>query len=385
MPKRLFADVPEDLAALGDESLADLLASYRETSGKLKQGEIDLAEHFGEDFDGDRDAEAMRQWQEAAETVREIRGVQKAREEALARFEEEAETLHSEFEDPADEKTEAEAAAEVEALAKAADDEDDPEDPDDDDPDPDDVEPKAEAAADTPDADVEQAEADVVKEAEAITASAPVRFPPVSRRNVVPATPLHDDPASRVTLVAAGGNGNARLVEGTRLDRLAYAEAIQRVAKSRGKVQKSRDGGREQILVASAKFDYPDEQKLFHGDPEGNAEKIANIGNYFLSQRSREVLMAAGGICAPPTPFYDLPGFGTTARPVRDFLPSFQADRGGVSIPGVSSVADLLSDGEAITIITAEDDALGGTFATKSCAAMDCAEWTDTFVAAIAS
>jgi hypothetical protein len=382
MPKRLFTDVPEDLAALGDESLADLLTSFRETSGKLKRGEIDLADHFGDEFetDADRSAEAMRQWQEAAETVREIRAVQTERAEAAARFEETADEIHSVFED---EPAAVEAADET--LASEAKADDDEEDDDDDEAEKSKAEADGvEAAAVETDETPEAAEA--VGEAEALTAAAvvepkPVLFPAVSRRNAAPVE-IHQDPASWVVLVAAGGNRNARLVEGEVLDRSAYAEAAQRVVKSYGRPTKTKDGKRERILVASAKFDYPDEQRLIHGDDEGNAEKIAEIGNYFLSSRSREVITAAGGICAPPTPFYDLPGFGTTARPVRDFLPSFQADRGGVLIPGVTTIADVPD--EALTIIEAEDDAQGGTFATKSCADMDCAEWTATYIGAIA-
>lgn len=384
MPKRLFPDVPEDLAALGDESLADLLKGFRDVSGKLKKGEVDLAAHFGESIetDAERSAEAMRQWQEAAETVREIRAVQTERAEAAARFEETADEIHAVFEDePVAEATEA-VDETLASEAKADDDEEDEEDEDET------AEKSKAAVEDVETAEVEETEeAEVVEEAEAITAAAvvetpkPVLFPKISGRNSVPVD-LHEDPESKVVLVAAGGNRNARLVEGEVLGRDDYAEAAARVVKSYGKPTKSKDGKRERILVASAKFDYPDEQRLIHGDDEGNREKIAEIGNYFLSQRAREVIMASGGICAPPTPFYDLPGFGTTARPVRDFLPSFQADRGGVLIPGVTTIADVPE--EALTIIEAEDDAEGGTFATKSCADMDCAEWVATYIGAIA-
>jgi hypothetical protein len=388
MPKRLFADVPEDLAALGDESLADLLTSFRETSGKLKNAEIDLAEHFGDEIesDDDRSAEAMRQWQEAAETVREIRAVQTARADAEAKFAETAETLHAEFDsEPVVDEVDL-ADVETEALADAkakADEEEEEEDED--------AKPEATASVD----EVETAEvekvvdaeaAEVVEEAEAIVAAAApqaVRFPAVRARNQVPVDLAPDD-GGRVVLLAAGGNGNSRIVEGQRFDRLSYADSLTRVVKTRGKPVKHKDGSREQILVASAKFDYPDEAKLFHGDDEGNADKLAKVGNYFLSAESRQTLMAAGGICAPPTPFYNLPNFGTTARPIRDFLPSFQTERGGVLIPGVTTIADGILDGDSFTIITAEDDAEGGTFSTKSCADMDCAEWTATYIAAIA-
>jgi hypothetical protein len=73
-------------------------------------------------------------------------------------------------------------------------------------------------------------------------------------------------------------------------------------------------------------------------------------------------------------PIYTMPNFASTARPVRDALPSFQADRGGVNVPAVTYIADIDT---AITVIEEADDALGGTFATKSCQDMDCPAYTE--------
>ena len=38
-------------------------------------------------------------------------------------------------------------------------------------------------------------------------------------------------------------------------------------------------------------------------------------------------LIASGGLCAPLAPFYDIPDFAVTERPVRDALPSFMAEQ----------------------------------------------------------
>jgi hypothetical protein len=96
---------------------------------------------------------------------------------------------------------------------------------------------------------------------------------------------------------------------------------------------------------------------------------------------NEEALVASGGLCAPLTPFYAIPDFAVTDRPVRDSLPSFRAERGGVSVPSVSIIGAITS---AITVIEEDHDALGGTFATKSCQDMTCASWTDVAVGIIA-
>jgi hypothetical protein len=65
---------------------------------------------------------------------------------------------------------------------------------------------------------------------------------------------------------------------------------------------------------------------------------------------------------------------------VRDALPSFQANRGGVNVPTATYIADITT---AITIIEEAEDALGGTFATKSCQDLECPAYTETAVTVI--
>ena len=69
-----------------------------------------------------------------------------------------------------------------------------------------------------------------------------------------------------------------------------------------------------------------------------------------------------------------MPNFASQARPVRDSLPSFQADRGGVNVPTATTIGDITS---AITVIEESEDALGGTFATKSCQDLECPAYTE--------
>lgn len=106
-------------------------------------------------------------------------------------------------------------------------------------------------------------------------------------------------------------------------------------------------GDGEHIIVASFAMEEEaaDDRTLRPGDLNGNAKKIRN----FLSEPealTREALTAAAW-CAPRTPIYDVPTQGTTARPVRDALPSFNAERGGITwiappgLPAVNGATSL--------------------------------------------
>jgi len=82
-------------------------------------------------------------------------------------------------------------------------------------------------------------------------------------------------------------------------------------------------GDGEQHIVASITTQYPEERTL-STDALSNAAKIeAVIG--------QDALVASGGHAAPFEVKYDIFSQGsTTIRPVRDALPRFQADRGGI-------------------------------------------------------
>lgn len=94
-----------------------------------------------------------------------------------------------------------------------------------------------------------------------------------------------------------------------------------------------------------------------------------------------EALVASGGLCAPLTPIYSMPNFATEAEPVWDSLPTFRAARGGVNVPTPTYIADIET---AISSISEADDALGGTFATKSCQDLLCPDYTETAVQILA-
>ena len=357
----LFPAVPEDLTALGDEELNDLLASFQDTSRRLRAGEIDLGEHYADLNETERSERVMEEWREAATIVQSIRSIQEERVQAEASFAEEAAEIDALF-------------GNEEALAATAEEDEDKED------EKEDEEPEGDLAADAP-AEVPAAEApaeDAVEETEALAASVPakrsVRYPAVARSHRAPDSPR----AGTASMVASMGSRSVK--SGDDLTSESYAVLAAETMKRLGKPQHIEGGGREFIRLASADIPFPEEFTLVQGDNDGNLAKLRAVGSPWLGVEGLRSLAASGGICAPPTPFYDVPTFSTTQRPVRDSLASFRSDRGGVSVPSVGDLND--ADG-AISIIEVEDDAAGGSAATKSCLPMDCAEWTDTFIGAI--
>ena len=104
-------------------------------------------------------------------------------------------------------------------------------------------------------------------------------------------------------------------------------------------------GDGEQHIVASIATQYP-EERILTQDAESNWAKVQAV-------TGPEALVASGGHSAPFEVKYDIFGLGTTARPLRDALPKFQADRGGIRFvtpPVLSSYAN------AVGIWTAAND-----------------------------
>jgi len=107
-------------------------------------------------------------------------------------------------------------------------------------------------------------------------------------------------------------------------------------------------GDGEQHIVASFSTQYP-EERVLTSDPEINRERIDSVVG-------QEALVASGGHAAPFEVKYDIYGIGsTTERPIRDSLPAFQADRGGVRFVTPPSFAGD-SYANAVGVWTAAND-----------------------------
>jgi hypothetical protein len=333
--------MPEDLAA-ADSS--DLLALERD----VRAG-IELVEHSDEEFlagrEGDEILAELKVAVEGLESiVAELDGRAAAAEEAQKETEEALAKVKALR--PLPEETE-----EVEVVAE--------------------VEPTTEASEEDED------DGAVAEESESllVTASAeekPAPPAPAKDRIVV------SEPEKVTELVASGGL--SKVQPGTPFDRISLAQTI---------IEESRNIGTPPIgskyskRIASAEFDFPPERTLSHTDLDGNTEKIRAIvpANTGWGDYMPDSLTAAGNVlCAPLTPIYSMPQYAVDARPVRDALPSFRADRGGVNVPEATTIGDITT---AISVIDQADEEAGGTFATKSCQSMTCPEYVETAITTI--
>jgi hypothetical protein len=342
----LFPELPEDLTKLNDEELSALLSEHEVALKKVE----DEDEDYTAGLDG---PEILAGLEAGVEQIRAIKAEQKARDEAAVAYS----ARKAELSALAREGDEVEETEEVvEALASEED--------------------EGDESGDEAEVIVEELSAEPEVLAVEVIADTPPRV--YRRPPTVAADRLPAEKHTGTALVAAAGVEGVNA--GMRLDRIGLATAMIENVKRRAKPTKHAGGMEEKTLIASASYDFPPERILRPNDIEGNNAKIRGIGNPYLGVEARQALVASGGLCAPLTPLYDIPDFAVTSRPVRGALPSFMAERGGVSVPTVSTIGAITT---AITTIEESEDALGGTYATKSCQDMDCPTWSDVAVGII--
>lgn len=135
----------------------------------------------------------------------------------------------------------------------------------------------------------------------------------------------------------------------------AVAQAILDRRKAMGRTS---GGDGEQALVATFSHTdfYSKDFTLDSADTEGNREKIDAVVAALQGRTDDELeaVVAAGGLYGPVETSYDIFEMGeTSVRPVKNALPSFNADRGGLRFMTPPVMADL--DG-AVSVWTLEDD-----------------------------
>jgi hypothetical protein len=99
-------------------------------------------------------------------------------------------------------------------------------------------------------------------------------------------------------------------------------EVAEAMAKRLHGLRRVNGGDGEQHIVASFTTHYP-EERILTQDAESNWAKVQAVAG-------PEAIIASGGHSAPYEVRYEIFGLGTTERPVRDALPKFSADRGGI-------------------------------------------------------
>lgn len=121
-------------------------------------------------------------------------------------------------------------------------------------------------------------------------------------------------------------------------------EVAEAMAKRLHGLRRVNGGDGEQHIVASFSTYYP-EERILTQDAESNWAKVQAV-------TGPEALVASGGHSAPYEVRYEIFGLGTTERPVRDALPKFSADRGGIRFitpPVLSSYANAVGTWTNVT------------------------------------
>jgi chemotaxis protein histidine kinase CheA len=217
----------------------------------------------------------------------------------------------------------------------------------------------AEAAEDSAAAE-DDAAADVADGAEASIQETPTTIEPTAQEtmeapvtaaanadDLTPEVPADRRPVAQVSAAPVAITAGADIpgyTAGSPLDDMsAVAEAM---AKRIHTLRRVNGGDGEQHIVASVSTSFPEARTLTQ-DAESNWAKVQAV-------TGPEALVAAGGHQAPFEVKYDIFGLGTTSRPVRDALPRFQADRGGIRFITPPVLSDYAN---AVGVWTAANDA----------------------------
>jgi hypothetical protein len=199
-------------------------------------------------------------------------------------------------------------------------------------------------------------------------------------------------PRATTALVAAAGLESLGLNPGSPIgDRRQLGEAFGLRLDAIRRVRGSGADG-EQVPVASVRTTFPEDRVLRSNAVDSNTtnvrtatdrETIVAAGEHY---RQQGALVAAGGLCAPIEQLYDVPVIGSSARPVRDALANFGADRGGVSWREALSFGDFAGAVGFWTIANDEaqgDANAGNNPAPKPCLAVECPDLAEAYVEAI--
>ena len=169
--------------------------------------------------------------------------------------------------------------------------------------------------------------------------------------------------ARATTTIVAGGDIR-NVSAGSTLP--SMGEVAKAMTQRIGDIRHTNGGDGEQFSVATIQIEYPEDRHLTGGNSD--ADKIAAV-------TSPQAIVAAGGFCAPVEVSYDIYGFGTTNRPVKESLAGFSADRGGIRYTSSPKLGDLSG---AVSLWTLQDDmdaaTEGAPDPTKPCLRVVCGE-----------
>lgn len=323
----LFAALPESLSSLSDTELTELVAAHARTFGLIKANDAATL--------GDRTAaQILDEAKAGKEAYATLKAEQAARADAVATYDAEITSLTSDID-----------------LVELATETDPPPDGD---PAPD------PAPAPAPEAEALEAETEEPV-LEPVTAAAVRRPPPAPITKHKPVAVDQEDTRSVPILASAG---LPYFAAGQPMTKKDLGEALHKA------LLNTTAGAGEKVVIASARYAdrVPDDRKLSMNDHRANHERIEALTEQ-MQFMTYDALTAAGGNCAPLTPYYALQNISVQDRPVRDALAGFIADRGGITWmppPALSSITT------AVGYVTEAHDRQGGTYAAKTCQTVAC-------------
>jgi hypothetical protein len=349
-------DQIERATELSDDELVELDKALRKTFTTIRK-------------DNDRSADAVEALAQIAEAVEGVKYLQDERAIKAAEVEAQIDALEARLSDEPEE----EVVAEDDAPEAPAEDEDATPEGDESEAD----EPAEEEAAPEADTD-EEPEAEVEKPREKVAAKIKTPLERLASRRPKQAAPVKTQ--ARMPQITAASDVPGVSAGAVLPDLHAVAEAMFERNRSLG--DSTPISGAQRYPVATVRGDFPAERQLQGLSGRGLQEAVDAVV-------SPEAITASGGLCAPVTPFYELAMISGAERPVRDSLPSFQADRGGIQFNRPPVLADILVNeagastaGRAITVHTeADDDAA----VTKTVQTVACGTLIEVDVSAIVS
>jgi hypothetical protein len=328
----LIPALPEDITSLSDDELAELRTRLLDLEQKIYDAD--------EETVGDAsNAEVMAAYEQVVEAIRTLNTEQAKRGEEQQAVADKMTELRADVRDPEPEKAE---------------------------------EPEADKTDEAVSEDEEEVVEGEVVEAEpepVLASSRPFR----SKRVVRDEQPEPEQDS--LSLVASSDVPG--FSSGTPITRLQLAEAL--IAKRRAFVS-APEGYREQVVVATAITEYPEDRYIGDEDPLGDHKIRKAVGS--PGSVEIEPLVAAGGICAPTDVRYAWDVLGSTSTPVWNSLPKFGAARGGIRFPVIPTIANITT---ATTTVTADQDAAGGTTAIKGCQEVTCPSFSEVLVDIVAA
>lgn len=126
--------------------------------------------------------------------------------------------------------------------------------------------------------------------------------------------------------------------------------------------------GRQSLVRLETQF--PEDRRLFSAQREDNDRLLDAV---------LDAVVASGGICDPLPADFTHPILGERGRPIRDALPRFNANRGGVRYSPTATIADVTG---AVGVWTHATDTSPGE-AEKACLTLECEDEDVAYVDAV--